>query len=87
MGATLPVEIVTIGTELLLGFTVDTNSAFIGRTLATVGVRIARRTAVSAIAIFKIQITYRAHPVYFITILNILEVILNTLLVKEATKR
>ena len=47
MGATLPVEIVTIGTELLLGFTVDTNSAFIGRTLATVGVRIARRTAVS----------------------------------------
>lgn len=47
MGATLPLEIVTIGTELLLGFTVDTNSAFIGRTLATVGVRVARRTAVS----------------------------------------
>jgi hypothetical protein len=45
------------------------------------------RKLVSAIAIFKIQITYRAHPVYFITILNILEVILNTLLVKEATKR
>ena len=38
------IELVTIGTELLLGFTVDTNSAFIGRTLATVGVRVARRT-------------------------------------------
>lgn len=46
MGATLPLEIVTIGTELLLGFTVDTNSAHIGRTLATLGVRVARRTAV-----------------------------------------
>lgn len=46
MGATLPVEIVTIGTELLLGFTVDTNSAHIGRSLANIGVRVARRTAV-----------------------------------------
>jgi len=30
-------EIVTIGTELLLGFTVDTNGAEIGRQLATCG--------------------------------------------------
>jgi molybdopterin-biosynthesis enzyme MoeA-like protein len=35
-------ELVTIGTELLLGFTVDTNSAFAGQALAAVGARIAR---------------------------------------------
>jgi molybdenum cofactor synthesis domain-containing protein len=40
------IELITIGTELLLGFTVDTNSAFIGRTLAQAGVRIGRRTSV-----------------------------------------
>ena len=38
------VEIVTIGDELLLGFTVDTNSAFLGRELANVGVTVARHT-------------------------------------------
>ncbi len=37
-------EIVTIGDELLLGFTVDTNAAHIGRELAALGVRIVRRT-------------------------------------------
>ena len=42
----MDIELVTIGTELLLGFTVDTNSAFMGRTLAEAGVRIARRTSV-----------------------------------------
>jgi nicotinamide-nucleotide amidase len=41
------VELVTIGTELLLGFTVDTNGAEIGRMLAEVGVRVARRTAIA----------------------------------------
>jgi len=41
------IELVTIGTELLLGFTVDTNGAEIGRTLANAGVRVVRRTAVS----------------------------------------
>ena len=40
-------ELVTVGTELLLGFTVDTNSAEIGRALAALGVRVVRRTAVS----------------------------------------
>ena len=40
------VELVTIGTELLLGFTVDTNGAEIARALAAVGVRVCRRTAV-----------------------------------------
>ncbi len=42
----MDVELVTIGTELLLGFTLDTNSAFLGQALAGIGVRIARRTSV-----------------------------------------
>ncbi len=45
--ATTNLELVTIGTELLLGFTVDTNSAHIGRVLSDRGIRITRRTAVS----------------------------------------
>lgn len=40
------VELVTIGDELLLGFTVDTNGAFIARKLAEQGIAVARRTAV-----------------------------------------
>ncbi len=44
--AGLPLELVTVGTELLLGHTIDTNSAFIGRTLAALGVRVVRRTSV-----------------------------------------
>jgi nicotinamide-nucleotide amidase len=40
------VELVTIGDELLLGFTVDTNAAHIARTLAGAGVEIVRRTTV-----------------------------------------
>jgi len=40
------VELITIGGELLLGFTVDTNAAHISRTLAAVGVEIVRRTTV-----------------------------------------
>jgi len=43
----MDIELVTVGTELLLGFTVDTNSAEIGRTLAAGGVRVVRRTAVA----------------------------------------
>ena len=31
-------EVITIGTELVLGFTVDTNAAFIGQELARAGV-------------------------------------------------
>jgi nicotinamide-nucleotide amidase len=42
----MDLELVTIGTELLLGFTVDTNSAFLGQALADIGVRITRRTSV-----------------------------------------
>lgn len=39
-------EIVTIGDELLLGFTIDTNGAYLARELAAVGIRVARRTSV-----------------------------------------
>ena len=41
------IELVTIGTELLLGFTVDTNGAEVARALAAVGVSVVRRTSVS----------------------------------------
>jgi nicotinamide-nucleotide amidase len=40
------IELVTIGTELLLGFTVDTNGAELARALSAVGVRVVRRTSV-----------------------------------------
>lgn len=40
------VELITIGDELLLGFTIDTNSAFLGRELAALGVEVHRRTTV-----------------------------------------
>src|SRR5689334_24148775 len=43
----MDLEIITIGTELLLGFTVDTNSAFAGKALAAAGVKVVRRTAVA----------------------------------------
>jgi len=40
------VELITIGDELLLGFTVDTNAAHISRALAENGIEIVRRTTV-----------------------------------------
>lgn len=40
------VELITIGDELLLGFTIDTNAAFLGRELAALGVDVPRRTTV-----------------------------------------
>lgn len=43
----MQLEAVTVGTELLLGFTLDTNAAEIGRQLGAVGVRVVRRTSVS----------------------------------------
>ena len=42
----MDLELVTIGTELLLGLTVDTNGAEIARALAEHGVRVVRRTSV-----------------------------------------
>lgn len=41
------VELLTIGTELLLGATIDTNSAEIGRALAEIGLPVTRRTSVT----------------------------------------
>jgi nicotinamide-nucleotide amidase len=40
------VELVTIGDELLLGFTIDTNAAHLARALASIGVHIERRVTV-----------------------------------------
>ncbi|MBA2707967.1 MAG: competence/damage-inducible protein A [Gemmatimonadaceae bacterium] len=40
------VEIVTIGDELLLGFTIDTNAAHLARELAAIGVEIVHRASV-----------------------------------------
>ena len=42
----MDLELLTIGTELLLGFTVDTNSAFAGQLLAERGIRVVRRVSV-----------------------------------------
>ncbi|HJP59872.1 MAG TPA: competence/damage-inducible protein A [Gemmatimonadaceae bacterium] len=41
------VELITIGDELLLGFTVDTNAAHISRELAAAGIEVVRRTTVA----------------------------------------
>jgi nicotinamide-nucleotide amidase len=40
------IELVTIGDELLLGFTIDTNAAHLARQLASIGMHIAQRTTV-----------------------------------------
>ena len=40
------VELITIGDELLLGFTIDTNAAHISRVLAEAGVEVVRRTTI-----------------------------------------
>ncbi|MEP6508116.1 MAG: competence/damage-inducible protein A [Gemmatimonadales bacterium] len=46
----MKIEIVTIGDELLLGFTIDTNAAHLARELAAVGIEIVHRTTVGDIA-------------------------------------
>ena len=46
----MKIEIVTIGDELLLGFTIDTNAAHLARDLAAIGVEIVHRTTVGDIA-------------------------------------
>jgi nicotinamide-nucleotide amidase len=43
----MDLEVVTVGTELLLGFTIDSNAADIARALAEVGVRVVRRVTVA----------------------------------------
>src|SRR5437868_4813892 len=42
----MDLELLTIGDELLLGFTIDTNAAFLARELANAGARIVRRATV-----------------------------------------
>jgi competence/damage-inducible protein CinA-like protein len=42
----MDLEIVTIGTELLLGQTIDTNAAYLARALTAVGARVTRKTSV-----------------------------------------
>lgn len=42
----MDLEILTVGTELLLGLTVDTNAAFIARAVAPAGARVVRRATV-----------------------------------------
>ena len=42
----MQIELLTIGDELLLGFTVDTNAAYLARTLAAIGVEIVHRSSV-----------------------------------------
>lgn len=42
----MKLDVVTIGTELLLGFTIDTNASEIGRALAAAGVEVVRHTTV-----------------------------------------
>ena len=42
----MKIEIVTIGDELLLGFTIDTNAAHLARELSSLGVEIVHRTTV-----------------------------------------
>jgi nicotinamide-nucleotide amidase len=44
--ATSRIEVVTIGDELLLGFTIDTNAAHLARELAAIGVEIVQRSTV-----------------------------------------
>jgi nicotinamide-nucleotide amidase len=46
VGTATRVEVVTIGDELLLGFTIDTNAAHLARSLASIGMHIVRRTTV-----------------------------------------
>jgi nicotinamide-nucleotide amidase len=43
----MDLELVTVGTELLLGFTIDTNAAEIARALGAVGARVVRKTTVA----------------------------------------
>lgn len=45
-GAGAAVELITIGDELLLGFTTDTNGGYIARALAEIGIPVVRRTSV-----------------------------------------
>ena len=49
-------ELITIGTELLLGFTLDSNGAEIAKELAAIGVRVVRRTSVGLISLWRTSV-------------------------------
>ena len=42
----MDIEIITIGDELLIGQTVDTNSVYLAQVLAPLGLNISRKTAI-----------------------------------------
>ena len=46
----MEVEVITVGDELLLGFTIDTNAAHLARELAAIGIGIHRRATVGDVA-------------------------------------
>ncbi|HEY7233102.1 MAG TPA: competence/damage-inducible protein A [Gemmatimonadaceae bacterium] len=46
----MDVELITIGDELLLGFTIDTNAAHLARELASIGIGVRRRSTVGDVA-------------------------------------
>jgi nicotinamide-nucleotide amidase len=46
----MDVEVITVGDELLLGFTIDTNAAHLARELAAIGIGIRRRGTVGDVA-------------------------------------
>lgn len=46
----MDVELITIGDELLLGFTIDTNAAHLARELASIGIGVRRRATVGDVA-------------------------------------
>src|ERR1043166_4213139 len=46
----MDVELITIGDELLLGFTIDTNAAHLARELAAIGIGVRRRGTVGDVA-------------------------------------
>ena len=46
MAGCLRIELITIGDELLLGLTIDTNAAYLSRELAVAGIEIVRRSTV-----------------------------------------
>ena len=39
-------EIITIGDELLIGQTIDTNSVYLAKKLEEIGIRVSRKTAI-----------------------------------------
>ena len=56
----MDVELITIGDELLLGFTIDTNAAHLARELASIGIGIRRRATVGDVAVDIVSVVREA---------------------------